>query len=497
MLFNSYFFIFLFLPVTLLLFFFAAKWNRQWALSVLLIASFIFYSWYNYHYGIILFFSIGVNFFISKNIIKISAAKIKKYFLHLGLIFNLGLLGYFKYMNFFIQNINSLIHHQINLFNITLPLGISFFTFTQIAFLVDSYRGLVQEYKFLNYALFVSYFPHLIAGPIIHHMEVMPQFEKSTIFKVNHRNLLVGLTIFAIGLFKKVIIADYLARLVTPVFDIHSSFISTTDAWIGALAYTFELYFDFSGYSDMAVGLSLLLGIKLPINFYSPYKSANIIEFWRRWNMTLSRFLRNYLYIPLGGNRKGPVRRYINLMITMILGGLWHGASWTFITWGCLHGLYLCINHGWISLKKVLKISNHGGYIVHHTSKLITFVAIVIAWVFFRAPDFTVAFQILHAMFLNIFTDPFSWCFLNALRFFSVEKIFTVIAISFVMIGFLPNTYQLLSRIKVALSIPKESYYLSILVWKPNFLWDVIISIIFVIDILCIQSSSTFLYFQF
>ena len=229
--------------------------------------------------------------------------------------------------------------------NILLPVGISFYTFTQIAFLVDAYRGNVARYALPHYALFVTYFPHLIAGPILHHQDMIPQFERAEAKRPDPHLILCGLIIFAIGLFKKTCLADGIQPLVALAFGPNAP--TFDQAWIGALAYTFQLYFDFSGYSDMAIGISLMFGIFLPLNFNSPYKATSIIDFWRRWHMTLSQFLRDYLYIPLGGNRRGPALRYVNLMITMLLGGLWHGAAWTFVVWGALHGVYLCVNHAW------------------------------------------------------------------------------------------------------------------------------------------------------
>jgi len=467
------------------------------SLIILLLASFIFYCWDNYYYGIILIFSIMINFLISKKILEFNDEALKKYLLILGIIFNLVLLFYFKYINFFIQNMNVINNNKINLVNITLPIGISFFTFTQIAYLVDSYRGLIQKSKLLNYALFVTYFPHLIAGPIIHHKEVMPQFEKKTIFIAHSRNLLIGLTTFTIGLFKKVVLADYLSRLVIPVFDTHILSISTLDAWIGALAYTFELYFDFSGYCDMCIGISFMFGIKLPVNFYSPYKSTNIIEFWQRWNITLSRFLRDYLYIPLGGNRKGTIRKYINLMLTMLLGGLWHGANWTFAAWGILHGIYLCINHAWIALKKYLNIYTSDSLIVIYLSRLLTFIAIVIGWVFFRASNFTSALKILHAMFFEAFINSNKWYLPHATQFFSIPKIICLMLLLFVITTFFPNIYQILSRFRPALLIQNKFNLNTLISWKPNLIWNTIIAMIFVISVIFIQSSSVFLYFQF
>ena len=478
------------------MFFFTAKFNRKFALCGLFVASLIFYSWLNYHYGLILISSIIVNFFISKHIVDSTTLSYRKLFLAAGITFNLGLLSYFKYVDFFIQNLNWLVHSNLQLLYIALPLGISFFTFTQIAFLIDSYRGLIKKYPFLNYALFVTYFPHLIAGPIIHHAEVMPQFEKASIYKLNSKNILIGLAIFSIGLFKKVVLADYLANLVIPVFDIHGTYISTLDAWVGALAYTFELYFDFSGYCDMAIGLSLLFGIKLPVNFYSPYKATNIIEFWRRWNMTLSRFLRNYLYIPLGGNQKGVTRRYINLMITMLLGGLWHGAHWTFVIWGLLHGVYLCINHGWIALKALLGITTKNLFI-SQLSKIITFIAVVIAWVFFRASDFSTALKIIHAMFPNILNLPSAWHTPCQIKFFSMGKISFFILISFIICWVFPNTYQVFSRFNPALVMNKNAHLKKLVSWAPNLIWNFIIAVLLVFGVIFIQTSSTFLYFQF
>lgn len=265
--------------------------------------------------------------------------------------------------------------------NIILPIGISFYTFTQIAFLVDTYQEKVNEYRFIHYLLFVTYFPHLIAGPVLHHKEMMPQFADSRIYKFSTTDFAVGLTIFCIGLAKKVLIADNLAPYANPLFsgaDAPSLFI----AWGGVLAYTFQLYFDFSAYSDMAIGLSRLFGVKLPLNFNSPYKATNISEFWGRWHMTLSRFLMDYLYIPLGGNRTGIIRRYRNLITVMLLGGLWHGAGWNFVIWGGLHGVYLIIHHGWGKLSELLNFPVNL-VLWRLTATSITFLSVCFAWVFF------------------------------------------------------------------------------------------------------------------
>ncbi|EKD71008.1 MAG: hypothetical protein ACD_46C00300G0003 [uncultured bacterium] len=516
MLFNSVVFIFFFLPITLLLFFLIAKQSQKAGLAILFLASVIFYGWNDYHYVFLLLFSILINFIISKQIISSASNLKKKYLLCLGLIFNLSLLAYFKYTNFFIETINLMHGEHLSNVNILLPIGISFFTFTQIAFLVDSYRGLVHQYHLLNYALFVTYYPHLIAGPIIHHKEVMPQFDKKRTFLFNHRNFSIGLVIFVIGLFKKIILADHLAISVSPVYDSYQSDISALDAWIASLSYTLELYFDFSGYSDMAVGLSYLIGIKLPVNFYSPYKANNIIEFWRRWNMTLSRFLRDYLYIPLGGNRKGFIRRYINLIITMLLGGLWHGANWTFVAWGCLHGIYLCFNHGWVAFKKMLGIKTSNSIFLRMMACFFTCLSVMIAWVFFRSSNFSTAYQILHAMFfkqlilpgywhvpnmikivllkLHIrFTTPTDWTILDPVaNFYSIVWIF----ISLVIVWIMPNTYQMMHKYNAALNPFKEKIH-SWLCWRPSLAWNFLTITAFVLDILFIQTSSVFLYFSF
>ncbi len=313
----------------------------------------------------------------------------KKTVLWFAILSNITLLGYFKYMDFFISNVNYITGENIGLYHLALPLGISFFTFQQIAYLVDSYKGETTEYDFLNYALFVTFFPQLIAGPIVHHKEMMPQFAKTRNKVKNYRNIAMGLFIFSIGLFKKVVIADTFAVWATQGFDVANT-LNLFEAWATSLSYTFQLYFDFSGYTDMAIGAALLFNIKLPINFNSPYKALSIQDFWRRWHITLSRFLKDYIYIPLGGNRKGELRTYTNLMITFIIGGLWHGAGWTFIFWGFLHGIALVVHRIWSKL---------GFKLWTWLAWLITFNFVNIAWVFFRAKEWDDAMKVLGSMF--------------------------------------------------------------------------------------------------
>jgi D-alanyl-lipoteichoic acid acyltransferase DltB (MBOAT superfamily) len=312
----------------------------------------------------------------------------KKQLLTIGIVGDIGLLGYFKYSDFLIANFNLVSNSEIGLLHLALPLAISFFTFQQIAYLVDSYRGETKEYDFLNYGVFVTFFPQLIAGPIVHHKEMMPQFGVAKNKVINYNNIALGLFLFSLGLFKKVAIADTFAIWATYGFD-QAEVLTFFEAWVTSLSYTFELYFDFSGYTDMALGVALLFNIRLPINFDSPYKASNIQDFWRRWHITLSRFLKEYVYVPLGGNRDGSFNTSRNLMTTFIIGGLWHGAGWTFIFWGFLHGAALVLHRIW---------SHFGIKMPLVVGWFLTFNFINISWVFFRAKSWDDAMRVLHAM---------------------------------------------------------------------------------------------------
>jgi alginate O-acetyltransferase complex protein AlgI len=364
MLFNSFAFIFLFLPLTLA----GYQLIRRHGVAWLAACSFFFYAWWNWRFLPLLLLSICLNFCAGRAICGLGSP-------WRGLAFggalslDLGLLVWFKYAAFLFG-----IHNGL-----PLPIGISFFTFTQIAFLVDCWQGKAREPRIAPYALFVSYFPHLVAGPVLHHADMMPQFRNGRALRAEY--LALGLSIFAFGLAKKVLVADNIAPLANPIFAAGAA-PQLLDAWIGSLAYSMQLYFDFSGYSDMAIGLSRLFGVGLPENFDSPYRARNISDFWRRWHMTLSRFLRDYLYIPLGGNRHGEWRRGRNLMLTMVLGGAWHGAGWTFLAWGTLHGLYLIVQQ------------RLGGGGPVWWARPLTFVAVLLAWVPFRAPDLATALDV-------------------------------------------------------------------------------------------------------
>ena len=398
MLFNSYEFIFAFLPITFFIYFYLNhKRLTIAAKGFLVFSSLFFYSWWDIAYLPLILSSIFFNYLIGTTLSKSSENNklglnktfSKKSILIFGIVCNVTLLGYFKYTNFFLENFNGIFESNIPLQHIILPLGISFFTFTQIAFLVDAYRNEVKEYDLIRYMLFVTYFPHLLAGPILHHKEMMPQFANLKNSVINYRNIAVGLFIFSIGLFKKVVIADTFAVWANAGFDTATT-LNLFEAWATSLSYTFQLYFDFSGYTDMAIGISLMFNIKLPINFNSPYKALNIQDFWRRWHMTLSRFLRDYIYIPLGGNKKGSFRTYSNLLATFVIGGFWHGAGWTFLFWGFLHGIALVIHRLW---------SNLGFKMWTWLAWFITFNFVNIAWVFFRAKEWEDAVKVLGGMF--------------------------------------------------------------------------------------------------
>jgi D-alanyl-lipoteichoic acid acyltransferase DltB (MBOAT superfamily) len=397
MLFNSVEFLFLFLPVTLGIFLILRKIKGAcFVIPFLGMASLFFYGWWNYKYLALILCSIGCNYLFAQFIHRQNK---KKPLLVLGVIFNLGLIAWFKYANFLLDNVAQVTGYNAGIEHIILPLGISFFTFQQIAYLVDIYQGKAQAPNIARYTLFVTFFPQLIAGPIVHHKNMMSQFSKERMATdYDWGKAAVGLTIFSIGLFKKVMLADQYALYASPIFQQadqgHS--VMFTEGWIAALSYTLQLYFDFSGYSDMAIGLGLFFGICLPINFLSPYKAKNIIDFWKRWHITLSTFLKDYLYIPLGGNRKGTARRYSNLMITMLLGGLWHGAGWNFVLWGGLHGLYLSINHAWQKLPFAKNYSHKQIYTA--LAAATTMIAVIISWVIFRSETLSGAGTILTAM---------------------------------------------------------------------------------------------------
>lgn len=394
MLFGSLVFIFGFLPVVLLVYHGLRLSGRLVpAKAFMVLASLFFYGWWDWAYVPLVSGSIAANFLLSRSMERrpVLASRLLK----VGIAANLALLGYYKYANFFVRSVDAIAGTSWDPGHIVLPLAISFFTFQQIAYLIESNKDGKAADSFLDYALFVLFFPHLIAGPITHHKEMLPQFAAMGKARIPRSHITVGTAILIMGMFKKVVLADTLAMIANPVFQAArlGDPLTMVQGWAGALAYSLQLYFDFSGYSDMAIGLGLMFGILMPVNFASPYKSTSIIEFWRRWHISLSRFLRNYLYIGLGGNRRGEVRRHLNLLATMVLGGLWHGAGWTFVAWGTLHGLYLIINHFWRSL-----VGKFEGRLAAILGWALTMLAVIVGWVLFRADTFDSAMVVLRSM---------------------------------------------------------------------------------------------------
>jgi alginate O-acetyltransferase complex protein AlgI len=397
-LFNSLEFLFLFLPLSLLGYHLFAKWaSHETAMSFLTAASLFYYSWWDVRCLPLLLVSLTFNFVMGRLIRVPRRRSRQKICLILGVGANLLLLGYYKYTAFFVTSVNVLMGTAFDVPHIALPLAISFFTFTQIAYLADVYTEDAfrdKRYGLLPYSLFITVFPQLIAGPILYHGDLIPQFSGRDFFRFSHENMCSGLAFFVVGLARKTLVADGLSEAVNLVF-LNAQAATFFEAWLGAVAYTLQIYFDFSGYSEMAVGLCLMFNMRLPVNFDSPCQALSIIEFWRRWHKTLSSFLKKYLYIPLGGNRHGRWKKGRNLLVTMLLGGLWHGAGWTFIVWGGLHGIYLLVNHAWrAQIRRAPRFA-----LPKAAAWLVTFISVVVAWVFFRADSIGDAAALLKRMF--------------------------------------------------------------------------------------------------
>ncbi|MSR78365.1 MAG: MBOAT family protein [Candidatus Omnitrophica bacterium] len=504
MLFNSFEFIFFFLPVTYFVFIYLhQKGSVQSALGWLLGASLFFYAWWNPKYLVIMLASIAFNFIVGRLLIRCHASSkllLKRVVFFMAIGVNLSLIGYYKYGFFFIRNVNALFGTSLVMESVVMPIAISFFTFQQISYLADVYRGELGPIRFLHYSLVVTFFPHLIAGPIVHYRELVPQFADQKLL-IRFRDIAIGLTIFVIGLFKKVVLADTISVYAQDAFDAAAlgQSLDFFKAWGGILSFTFQIYFDFSGYSDMAIGLGRLFGIKLPVNFNSPYKAVSIIDFWRRWHITLSQFLLHYVYIPLGGNRTGPGRRYLNLMVTMLLGGLWHGAGWTFVLWGGLHGIYLVVNHAWEKIGKNLGNAAFG--------RIVTFFAVVLAWVLFRADSLPSAVYFFKSLagshgFLSAHVRSgeikilYQWAWLLGLM-----------GIVFI----LSNTQEWLCRFKPALHAvenscghpkhfqPQDRMRQALFFWYPSSFHAVCLGAMAALSLLLlfIEKNSEFIYFQF
>ncbi len=484
MLFSSYEFIFLYLPIVFFVFLGLAKYcGQRMATFWLVIASFFFYGWWDYRYVPLLFCSICFNYLAGGQIHKGDA---RKGWLIFGVVGNLLLLGYFKYTGFFLETLNGAAGYVVfDIPHIILPLGISFFTFTQTAYLVEEYRSEAAPHSFLTYCEFVTIFPHLIAGPIIHHRDMLPQFTDAKNFAVNHKNIAYGITIFTMGLFKKTVIADYLSPWVGEVFSRADS-LTFLEAWIGAVSYTFQLYFDFSGYSEMAIGLGLMFNLRFPVNFNSPYQACSVIDFWRRWHMTLGLWVKDYLYIPMGGNRAGEIGKMRNLFVSMILIGLWHGAGWTFVLWGGIHGILLMVNHQWrrldIHLPKVLNWS-------------LTFLCVTVCWVLFRADNFHEAAAVLSAMAdIGNIVLPQGGIYERYLGFLQnwgvafgpwVMKVSLKRGVVTLVVLLIAQLY-----LRNPLELMKTSF-------RPDWKWSAAVVFGLVYGILHIAKNSPFLYFQF
>ncbi len=508
MLFNSYAFLLLFLPITLVGYVIVGRTlGRNAVFGWLVAASLFFYGWWSWFNLVLLLSSLLFNYVAGTWLSKLDQLPPAKLVLGISLAFNLGFLGYFKYANFFIENINAVFRANWAFTHVALPLGISFYTFQKVAYLVDSYQGKTRGYGFRDFCLFVSFFPQLIAGPITHHGEIMPQFRKQDTARTHWEDWSVGLTLFVFGLAKKVLLADRLAEFASPVFRVAQSGadFGMAEAWLGVLAYTLQLYFDFSGYSDMAIGLARLFGIRLPMNFNSPYQATNIADFWRRWHMTLSRFLRDYVYIPLGGNRRGHTRKYVNLFLTMLIGGIWHGAGWTFVIWGALHGSYLLVYHAWKDRReKLLRAENPGqmpsfSRVQSFTARAATFLLVIVAWVFFRAETFQAAGNLLVSM-------AGMHGFMSNLSRIHMGSGWVFVGVLLPVVWFLPNSNQLLARFQPTLeymavehrnAVPAEKRWVVRFLWKPRMAWALTVAGLAVASVIGLSRVSEFIYWQF
>jgi alginate O-acetyltransferase complex protein AlgI len=488
-LFNSLVFICGFLPLTLLGFFGLSRMlGQRAALGFLVLASLGFYGWWNPRYLWLIALSVCVNHAVGRGLARVRAQEgRRRLLLTVGVAFNLGLLGYYKYANFFVDTLNAVAGTHFDLERILLPLAISFFTFQQIAFIVDASRGKTAPSSFLEYCFLVAFFPHLIAGPIVQHGELLSQLRPEA-FRPSARNLGLGATLFVAGLAKKVLIADPLAPWVSPVYDAGATLGAPdmAQAWVATVAYSFQLYFDFSGYSDMATGLARMFNFTFPQNFDSPYKANNIIDFWRRWHMSLSRFLREYLYFPLGGSRRGPVRRYVNLMLTMLLGGFWHGAGPGFVVWGGLNGLYLVLNHLWHALRGEDESGARRPWLWVELSGLATFVLVMLSRVFFRTPSLGEALEVLTGL------SGRSAAGLGTLQGHMLPL--ALFALLWVAVRALPNTQQLLADDS---PVTRPVQGVARLRFRLHPTWGLALAVLAVACLLSLQQVSEFLYFQF
>lgn len=476
MVFSSYVFVFAFLPLTMVGYFTLSKVRSAIPQRVfLVIASLVFYAWFDWKYIFLILSSILVNFFAAFAVSKAQKSGARKALFVFAVLFNVLLLGYFKYFNFFIDTVNSVFSTDFTFEKILLPLGISFFTFQQISFQLYFYRNSDKKLNFLNYTLFVSFFAQLVAGPIFHYEDFIPQIEDLNRRKFNKENFAVGIYMFVAGLFKKLVIADSISVFVDNGFSI-SGQIGALPAWIIMLGYAFQIYFDFSGYSDMAIGLGKMFNYNLPVNFNTPYRSLSVKDFWKRWHITLGETLSETVYFPLGGGRKGKIRKCFNLFITFLVSGIWHGAAWTFVVWGVLHGIVRVLEE--IFDKAIQKIPR----IIRHIA---TFLFVSAAFTIFRAESFTAALKVYKGLFN--FTNPgFSQIVsiandgvIGHNLITGAAEILLIFAFCFIFI------------------IKEKSPQKRIEDFKPNMSTAVFLSLLFVASVLCMSRSAVFIYFNF
>ena len=510
MLFNSYIYILIFLPVVLTTYLVAGeRLHRKLSIAWLVVASLFFYGWWNPIYLLLIVGSSVFNFGMGAALNSGLAKNRKLPIVLAGVAINLLLLGYFKYANFFIDNVNFALGTDIQVAPIFLPLAISFFTFQQITFLIDAYRGEIEDYSFVHYMLFVTFFPQLIAGPIVHHAEMMPQFDRDETYKPQLGNIEVGLSIFAVGLFKKIVLADNFALFSTPVFQAVDSGIpvSMLECWMGTTAFALQLYFDFSGYSDMAIGSARLFGIKLPINFYSPYKAENTPQFWRRWHMTLTRFATQYIFMPMNLSRgreailtdASEQKRFWSsvaypLMVTFIAVGIWHGAGWNFAIWGLLQGLFIIINNLWRQFRRNTLKQNlvETTLVGRVAARGLMMICVIYSLVFFKAATTAAAFTMAWAMLgLDGFTLDTPIISARELLLYGIG--------GFAIIYLLPNTQQLFIDYEPSLEPRRNEtlWGLEKIKWAPNSRWAAICSLMLAASLLNMNRISEFIYFQF
>ena len=495
---------FAFLAIVLGVCWLLGRWSEHAGKAWIIVASLFFYGYWSPAYLLLLLGSIGVNFTVVKALLASSDPRRRAQLVTIGILLNIALIAYFKYFAFLIESLNFVTKANLPVPEILLPIGISFFTFQQIGMLVDTLKDRLTSLSFWNHVFLVTFFPHLIAGPIVAQHEMLPQLTAARRWVLDPRQVAVGAALFSIGMFKKTVLADSIVRYVDALYAAADRGlpIGMLDGWAAGVGYGFQVYFDFSGYSDMAIGLAIMFGIKLPLNFFSPYKAASIRAFWRRWHVTLSRFLRNLLFIPMGGSRQGLGRTILALIVTMAIGGLWHGAGWTFVVWGLLHGAYLSINHLWIAaglprfagIAVRVRASVGWSKFARAVCVLLTFAAVSFAWVFFRAADMQSALHLASAM-LGLGHDsgaaPMTTDFAPILLAY------------FLIVWCLPNTMEIFARSGAILHIedydarPESSGLLRAISFRLSGAWAAGSALVLLSAWFAMSKLSPFIYYQF